>query len=1155
MSFTTIISDQLPGSSFSAKLERRLTRNRLSTKQLAELLEEIFTNENPTAKQLVHVYQAIQLVDADHGVVADDARRCLEVTLRMVERLIGAQTELSAPLICSGLMSLKKFNNDSFQIRQLLAVFSRQLQQPTKVSKLSSRDLAGALQAFRCMRRDSDDIVSIMSSLTKILLSKTFSFSANETCKALTGVRNMKGDMPELCSLLSAMAPKVAAGTDTWNARDLSTSLNSLRWLTADSAGVREILAVLAIKTSASSCVFNARDVGQSLFGLRHMSSDVVEVRALLAALAPKIAACSTTLDIVNANSARIGILSMSTAIAEVQSVVDAINSLMPAADAAGRSVPVLQIKHSELLQRALRCISKRTCAKTDIEYFAATLDASAGAEVIVTVFSCLRFSEPREIVNLSHLQNRFFAALIAVIEHETLDVKQTLNCLAGLKHCNGHEKSVRSLLAALSQLLQNFPSTVFTELSMSLICTSLLGLRSMSSNTPEVRLLLAQLARVIVSNKKELSGCDAGWALQSLRFMDCRFLAVRLIVAALAEKIEICQEVCSAVDISNMMHGLQSMTDSTDEVLALLHAVEPHVSRCPEPLTPYQIGTALYGLKNMRSETRVVRDILRALAPKVAACSGHLSPQSIGNALYGMKRMNSEIREVQDILSALAPKISSCSTMMLAQEVSNSLYGLQGMRSSEPAVRAIIKQMVLNMSSSSQEFSSQHISNSLYGLNRMKSDSDEVVSLLHALESKISSSRAVFSEQAVVCALYGLRHMSGDSIEVRKILLALHSKVASCRDSLTPQGLCIAVYGLRGVGGTVEAKAILSVLLSKSVFPSPASVASHHVGNFFQGLRLFCSSDAVTRKAFSYAGALIQSCDHFIPCDTANCLNGLRRMTDDCLEVRALLRLLADRIDLSQGDWTKEELSRAFRGFSSQINESSVSEGTLSALSKKLAKNHDDFDAASMKLIFIGMKNFSSSHQEVRDCLSIITSKIKCSSASLSIQDLSAGVYCLRCMSCGNTEVTEFLAALNSKFKNCHGAATPSDMAYFLNGIRNMSSSCETVRELLMNVVPLIDSCERPFVGAKQITMAISGLRGMSCEYSEVRALLRVLAPKIEACRQPNMSPIHQRLIYDSLANLRAGDINKELFAVFDALVINSAKSDKKRTMNANIV
>ena len=361
-------------------------------------------------------------------------------------------------------------------------------------------------------------------------------------------------------------------------------------------------------------------------------------------------------------------------------------------------------------------------------------------------------------------------------------------------------------------------------------------------------------------------------------------------------------------------------VTDADAPTVSIRTSISPLPSDTinMKTFSPRELSMTLYALRGMRSDVKEVKGFLSALNRMIFLGHGGDSPfdvQGVSNALYGMQGMNCDCSDVRTLVTQITFKAAGCKELLDSQAIGNALYGLKNMNSEYPEIRLLLRVLAVKISQSSADMKPQEIANALYGLQGMSSNHIEVKELLSALEVKISASKKGqnFSAQEIGNALYGLQNMNSDSQEVRKLLVAISRKMNNFDVVLNAQAVGCALIGLQGMNSDHrEVNKLLSLLIP-------------HLKN----------SDVIDEKA---VGSLF----------------GLQRMSTGSEQVRDLLIIFSNKLDLCLGRLNIDEIAFALYGLQNIIGDESPCQEVsifLSALIRQikrsvyLSSNYDDVD------------------------------------------------------------------------------------------------------------------------------------------------------------------------------------------------------------------
>jgi hypothetical protein len=122
------------------------------------------------------------------------------------------------------------------------------------------------------------------------------------------------------------------------------------------------------------------------------------------------------------------------------------------------------------------------------------------------------------------------------------------------------------------------------------------------------------------------------------------------------------------------------------------------------------------------------------------------------------------------------------------------------------------------------------------------------------------------------------------------------------------------------------------------------------------------------------------------------------------------------------------------------------------------------------------GLRNCTSSHEEVRDALGALAEKISESSAELNGQNIGNALYSLHAMSDHVPEVRQVLAALAHKLVLSSGSLSGLDIGMALYGLRDMDSNIPEVRVILGALIHKIRTSDSQ-LKLRDLSLAIVGV------------------------------------------------------------------------------
>jgi hypothetical protein len=633
-------------------------------------------------------------------------------------------------------------------------------------------------------------------------------------------------------------------------------------------------------------------------------------------------------------------------------------------------------------------------------------------------------------------------------------------------------------------------------------------NLATLLFHTGKKRLLLtpAFIKRIAVRFnllKEELRAREASNALYGLKCMSSECVEVRLLIHALAIKVQNSTTELVAQAVGNALYGCQMMTSDHEEVRYMLNVLAIKVGQCNEPLEAQNVGNALYGLRGMNSDCKEVRALLVSLTPKVAGAREDLNGQALGNSLYGMQGMSSRETEVCAILNILAIKASQTWENLKAQEVGNALYGLKRMNSDVADVRALVEALVPKIASSPEILDAQAIGNSFYGMQCMKSDNVAVLTLLATMAEKVTQSHAELDGQAMGNSLYGLQGMSSEHSEVRAVVTAITMKIQSSYLEMNAQELGNALYGLQNMTSSHQEVRNLMTALTIKVSSSKHELTSQEIGNALFGLQGMRSDVKETRILVKQMAIKIQQSHSLIdPQGVANSLFGMQSMSSDCEEVRLLVNALAIKIEQSWKLLSANHLRNSMFGIQGLSSSEIEIRSLIHSLVPKVLACRDELTAKHVCNIIFGIKNLSSEHEESRSLIGAITDKVVHCVELFSLKSLSCALFGLQGLSSSYSEVRLLVGSIVEKISPSLDDINILAIGNCFFGLQRMDTLSQEVCALLNIIAPLFitalfgcnyDAC------AQVIGNVLCGIQKCSCTEDSIRNVLYAILGKIK--------------------------------------------------------
>lgn len=547
-------------------------------------------------------------------------------------------------------------------------------------SSWSFMNIAFTFYGLQRMKENDNGLLSILKIMTKIVGEASHrdqTPSAQNISMILLGFQKNNCDKEASKQMLQLLVSIIDSCTDKFDAQHLSTSLNGLQSMSSNCPHVRAVLTALTAKIETCTEDFQSQNVGNALKGLSGMSSDCVEVRTLLTALIPKIISCKGILAAVDVASALCGLQGMVSECPEVRSMLTALT-------------PMVQ-KCKETLEPE---------AVGDALFGLQGLSSDCTEVLAVVQALAPRVKEAEKVIQAADTEKPFVAR----------------------PHRGPFKRDPND---------DGIPT-----LDSRAVSNAMFGLRRMTSDSAEVRMLLGALAPRILSCRMTMNAHHIGLAFNGLQGMASSKSEVRAVIAALTPRVQECTQPLSAEILGDSLYRLRCMSSDSVEVRDLLAILVTKVQGCIHPLSSRAVGKALYGLQGLSSDYPEVRALVASLCSKVEGCKKTLSGKSVCYALSGLQEMSSDSQEVRALLTALVPKITSCSDVMSSESLLKSMFGLQGVDTSHTEGLALMSALSLKVKDRQSNnvlegpVTADSIGMALYGLQGVKSEECSLVLL-----------------------------------------------------------------------------------------------------------------------------------------------------------------------------------------------------------------------------------------------------------------------------------------------------------------------------------------------------------------------------------------------------------------------------------------
>jgi hypothetical protein len=565
-------------------------------------------------------------------------------------------------------------------------------------------------------------------------------------------------------------------------------------------------------------------------------------------------------------------------------------------------------------------------------------------------------------------------------------------------------------------------------------------------------------------------------------------------------------------------------------------------------------ISCIIYGLQRMNESDDGILDILETMtriSDELAMGTQVPLPLNVSMMMLGLEKNHCTEKETKNFLKLMVKMIKSCRSDFEAHHISSCLFGLQSTTSEGLDVREVLSVITEKINESTDAFGPQNVSSALYGLQGMSGNEPVVLSLLLALEAKINTCRGDFTPTDVAHSLHGLQGMSSDHVEVRSILRALEPRIKSCTEPLDAMLVSDAMIGLQGM--STDCPEVLAIL--KAVTPSlrkyePREFKEEHKSKDSKESKE--SKDKESKvikvnkesKVGKESTKIIKATDdldedeeeeddveYVRPLDAQgvrNVLRGLRRMSSDSEEVRALLKALGPRLLGSTQTMNAYQLRAAFSGIGGLESRQSEVRPVVLTLIQKVRQCKQVFSPQCVGTSLASLSGMSSEKYEVRDLAAALAPCVDLCLRPLGAQLVGDVMFGLQGMNSDHAEVGSLIKSVTRIVLQCKGDFDAESVSRALCGLREMTSRCKEVPLLLAALTSKMSQFNE-FKSAKELSDALYAMQGMTTDCPEFSDLLVLLTPKIVQFNGPFSSDEIVRALY-GLQGVRSGGESIEL-------------------------
>jgi hypothetical protein len=730
-----------------------------------------------------------------------------------------------------------------------------------------------------------------------------------------------------------------------------------------------------------------------------------------------------------------------------------------------------------------------------------------------------------RKLIGLTPQRLSIMLNSLQFIGSEVPELRHVLKVLAPyipIAHCSSTSRPRQTSVVGAHPGLNGFSNYE--------IAAALYGLGNCSGDVAEVREVLKMFTDILADRRKHLvasttpcddddaavstrncmcDGCashkstnpamwnpdDVGLVFLGLRHMNSDRKEVRQF---LSEFIELLGHESAVKKALRRLPRSQQASMNTQEaaVNASERVVKPRVLLNGES----EFGTislfsrsVMVGLQNMRSNNPSVREVLRFMGDQVQEFGVYSKPGSfvhvkiVKHSEYlengGEGRLEDRKHPAKAEESAIPVTSAGNRAFLTPHECAWVLYGFQGFSSSHPAVLHLLSQLLPYFP--------------------LRSSSDESVRPVD---------HDMWTPSQIAMALWGLRRMSNEHACVREVLNMLSYKMDQ-QLQFGARDIALAMYGLNGMNAVVKSQPSVSPTMDPIQHTGwePVSCGLYNGSNSVTRLR----NRAIMAEIIDKLAVKMMLCKEiFTPSDIALCLYGLRSCSNGTNSVRRLLTALSRKIkesarhfpSSSLGSEDKYQLNGLYLGLSLYgMNMLSSEEeevlhvlraltglirkaqylhsGTLSSQLTNFGATDNTDPKAKARAYYLSIENMNASVSlsAKRDSNSSLQANTNGSVPDV-FDNTSSSAH-------SNTEMNGHIAPFrlsSQQVSNC------------LYGLRNMSSRSFEVKELLVKLNTLIDTCNDSFSN-EEISMSVYGLQRMNSQVGPVRALLKRLRGKFE--------------------------------------------------------
>ena len=602
-------------------------------------------------------------------------------------------------------------------------------------------------------------------------------------------------------------------------------------------------------------------------------------------------------------------------------------------------------------------------------------------------------------------------------------------------------------------------------------------------------------------------------------------------------------------IDISRLLYGLIMFKSSptTTSFVNAMAVVMRH--QAPATFDARSLGMCLYGLQNLSSDVSGMDVILQQLNARLVPSEIVFDEHTLSNSFRALNCKKSTSPPVRELLSILYSKIANCDHDMDAHHFSRCLRCFADMTSNEVEVRGVLSALAVKGSRCYGVFTGDDIQDMLWGLQQMNSTHEEVQDILQVIADIIRGQKLTFTARSMSRTLYSLRQFKPKVPAVTALFkeLAVHMETSKI-DHFSGSEFAHSLLGLQHCTITQSGIPTILGVLASSVSLDSKTMTYNDIKTSFCGLRNMVAANQSVKQILKKLTSELRSIDEKLSSVMFSFILGsIKHMDSECVEVRSLIGVVADKLEATEGNISIGDSKYFFLYHLHGMNSNCAEVIRLlrvitPALSHTPASSITGKDIG---LALYGMSGMTSHPQEVRAILRMLVHDWQDKVIRLDGQAVGTAVYGLQNMSPEYEEVRQLIALLAEMIQRSSSTAKLSAQAACMAvyGLKSMEASYPEVRKLLSAITPLVKQCDGDFntVNASNV---LYGLRRMNSDYEEVRTLLEVLAVKLDCCSG-------MRYMDVSIALFGMRNMNSSHGAVRDVLVALKRQLDNTMRMS----